>query len=268
MTYPGLRLFFVVFIAVLYAPALLLPIFAFNDSSIVAFPLSGFTTDWFRDLWRTEELHDATLNSLFVAITSAVLATALGLLAASASVRSRFFGQGAMLGLIMVPMVLPEIIVGMSLLAVVATLGFGLNLWLIVLAHTLICTPFAIAVLRGAFQQLDPSLEEASRDLGESRAMTFWRVTLPLVLPGVISSLLISFTISLDEFIIAFFLQGTETTLPVYIWGNLRLPQRVPMMMALGTVLLVLSIVLLTLAEVIRSRSARRLGQTRSTGAL
>ncbi|MEM6620241.1 MAG: ABC transporter permease [Pseudomonadota bacterium] len=261
--YTGLILAFLVF---LYAPTLLLPVFAFNDSSIVSFPLRGFTWNWFTMLWQTEALHVAARNSFLIALTTAILSTALGILAARAGARYRFPLQRPILGFIMLPMVLPEIIVGVSLLVVIVQLGFELSLWTIVLGHVLICTPFCIAILNSAFQGLDRSLEEAAYDLGESRLRTFWRVTIPLVMPGIISSMLIAFTISLDEFIIAFFLAGTEPTLPVYIWGQLRFPARLPSLMALGTILLVVSLLLLGIAEYFRRRGARRTGQTTSGG--
>ena len=106
-----------------------------------------------------------------------------------------------------------------------------------------------------AFNNLDLSLEEASMDLGENQFGTFYRVILPLVLPGIIASLLIGFTLSLDEFIIAFFLTGTDTTLPVYIWAQFRFPKKLPATMALGTILLIVSLMLLSLSEYFRRRS-------------
>ena len=159
----------------------------------------------------------------------------------------------------MLPMVLPDIIVAVSLLVVLLWTGFQLSLLTITLGHVLICTPFAIVVLRGSFQGLDRSLEEASLDLGESVPMTFWRVTLPLVTPGLIASLLLTFTISFDEFILAFFLGGDATTLPIYIWGQLRFTARLPIVLALGSIILVFSIALLCLAEWLRRRVERRL---------
>jgi len=255
--------FFLVF---LYAPTLLLPIFAFNDSSIVSFPLKGFTTEWFGVLWNTSPLHVAAKNSVMIAITAATLSTILGTLAARAGTRYKFAGKKPALAFIMLPMVLPEIIIGVSLLVVIIQLGMTLSLWSIILGHVLICTPFSIAILNGAFMNLDQSLEEASFDLGMSRLKTFWLITIPLVLPGLISSMLIAFTISLDEFIIAFFLAGTEPTLPVYIWGQLRFPAKLPSLMALGTILLVLSLLLLGLAEYFRRRGAKRTGQMNTGG--
>ncbi len=254
--------FVILFFLVLYGPTMLLPVFAFNDSSVVAFPLSGFTLNWFDEVRTNEALKSAAANSLLIALTTAILSTCLAMFASRASTGYRFRGHGVAMGLIMVPMVLPEVIVGVSLLVVILQLGLPLSLWTIVLGHVLICTPFCIAVLRASFQQLDPSLEEASLDLGQSRINTFILITLPLLMPSVVSSLLIAFIISFDEFVIAFFLSGTDPTLPVYIWGQLRFPQKIPSIMALGTLLLVLSVALLSLSEFLRRRGARRTGVT------
>lgn len=250
----------VIYMIFLYAPVILLPLFAFNKSTIIAFPLSEFTTDWFVGLWHTPTLHTALGNSAIVGVTTAVFSTLLGALAARASSRFAFPAKTGIVGLIMLPLVLPEIIIAVALLVMLNQLGMPLSLWTVVAGHVLICTPFAIAILSSAYRGLDRGLEEASFDLGESRWGTFRRVTLPLVLPGVISSLLITFTISLDEFIIAFFLTGTDVTLPVYIWSQLRFPAKLPSVMALGTILLLVSILMLIFAEVLRRRSAKRQG--------
>jgi spermidine/putrescine transport system permease protein len=122
----------------------------------------------------------------------------------------------------------------------------------------LICIPYSMTVLTSGFEGFDRSLEEASADLGESAFGTFRRVTLPMVAPAIVSSLLVSFTISLDEFVMAFFLTGTDPTLPVYIWGQLRFAAKLPGVLALGTLLLVASFLLLTLAELLRRRAERR----------
>ena len=264
-----LRIYAVGYLIFLYAPILLLPLFAFNDSTIIAFPLDSFTTKWFAELTTVSALHDALWNSLFIAVTSAILATTLGMFAARASTRYRFPGKAGIMGLIMLPLVLPEIIVAVSLLVVIVQV-FGLPLaqWSVIGAHTLICTPFCIAILNASFSNLDPALEEAAYDLGETKWSTFRLITLPLVMPGIISSLLISFTISLDEFIIAFFLTGSQPTLPVYIWGLLRFPGQIPIVMALGTILVLASITLLTIAEYFRRRGVARAGQTDSGGFL
>ena len=256
----GLRVYAIFYLVFLYAPIALLPIFAFNDSTIIAFPLQGFTTRWFADLATNTSLHRAVGNSLIIAVSSAVLATAFGVCAARAATRYEFRGKKGIMGLIMLPLVLPEIILAVALLVVILRLNLNTGLWAIVAGHTLICTPFCIAILNSAFANLDRSLEEAAVDLGETRMSTFRMITLPLVMPGIVSSLLISFTISLDEFIIAFFLSSTEPTLPVYLWGLLRFPQQLPVVMALGTILVVLSVLLLAVAETFRRRGIRRAG--------
>lgn len=261
-----LTVYGVLYMLFLYAPVILLPLFAFNDGTVVAFPLNGFTSKWFDVLWTTEALHGAVKNSAIVAISSAAISTILGACAARASAHFKFPAKRSIMGFVMLPLVLPEIIVGVSLLVMLVQLGMSLSLWTVVAGHVLICTPFSIAILSSAFAGMDRSLEEASFDLGESRIGTFRRITLPLVMPGIVSSLLITFTISLDEFIIAFFLTGTDVTLPVYIWSQLRFPTKLPSVMALGTILLALSILLLVLAEWFRRRAAARQGADATTG--
>ncbi len=255
-----LGVYAVAYLFFLYAPVLLLPIFAFNDSAIIAFPLKGFTLRWFQELWQTDALHHAVRNSLWVGGLTAAISTVLGIFAARAGTRYDFPAKRGMLAFIMLPLVLPEIIVATALLVVLVQLGFSLSLWAVVLGHVLLCMPFSISILNASFQGFDRNLEEASQDLGEGALMTFWRVTLPLVTPGIISSVLISFTISLDEFIVAFFLTGTEPTLPVYIWSQLRFTAKLPSMMALGFILLMFSLILLTTAEYFRRRSRRQAG--------
>lgn len=265
----ALRLYALIYLVFLYAPIVLLPVFAFNSGTVIAFPLDGFTTQWFAQLRTTPALHQAVGNSLQIACISAVLSTILGICAARAAAKYSFPFKAGIMGFIMVPLVLPEVIVGVSLLVVISNLfQMSLSLWTVILGHTLICTPFAVAILGSAFANLDASLEEAAIDLGETPAATFRLVTLPLVMPGIISSLLIGFTISLDEFVIAFFLTGVEPTLPVYIWGQFRFPKSIPVIMALGTILVALSILLLTLAEIFRRRGLARMGQKDQGGVL
>jgi len=254
------RVYTLGYLIFLYAPILLLPLFAFNDATVIAFPLSGATTKWFEKLWLEPELHRALKNSLIIASCSAVLATTLGIFASRASTRYRFPGKAGIMGMIMLPLVLPEIILAVALLAVMLGIGLPLSIFTVILGHVLVCTPFSIAILSAAFQSLDKSLEEAAYDLGETPISTFRLIILPLVMPGIISSLLITFTISLDEFIMAFFLAGNENTLPVYILGQFRFPQNVPVIMALGTILVCLSIALLATAEYFRRRGIAKTG--------
>lgn len=268
MKFPVLRIYTIAYLIFLYTPIVILPIFAFNNATVVAFPLRGFTTQWFQAVWQDKELHDALINSLIVACSTSILATTFGIFAARASTRYNFPLKAPTMGLIMLPMVLPEMIMAMALLVVLLSLGVTLSLFTVILGHVLVCTPFAVAILTSAFQSLDKSLEEASYDLGEDAFSTFRLVILPLVAPGIISSMLITFTISLDEFIVSNFLKSGEELLSTYIYSKLRFPKFVPNIMALGTILVCVSITLLALAEFFRRRGLAKTGGKDSGGFL
>lgn len=256
----GLRIYAIGYLIFLYAPIALLPLFAFNNSIVIAFPLAGFTTQWFGEMWNDAQMFNALKNSLIVAVSAATISTILGLFAARASTRYAFAGKGPIIGLVMLPLVLPEMILAMSLLVAFLSVGVSLSILTVIAGHVLVTTPFAVAILTSAFQSLDRSLEEAAYDLGETPASTFRLIVLPLVMPGIVSSFLICFTVSLDEFIIAYFLSGTEPMLSAYIYGQFRFPANVPKVMALGTILVLLSICLLAIAEYYRRRGIARTG--------
>lgn len=251
---PGgmLAIFAVAYLLFLYIPVLFLPVFSFNDSIFVTFPLKGFTTKWYEQAFADEDMLRALYASLQVGAVASVTATILGLLGAKAVTRYRMPGQGLVTGLIMLPLFIPEIMLGIALLILVNTLFIPLGLFTITIGHIMLCTPFAMAVLTSRLDGFDKSLEEASMDLGETPWMTFWRVTFPLVAPGIISSLLLSFIVSFDEFLLSFFLQGQQPTLPVYIWSQLRFPNKLPGVLALGAVILIVSCILVVVAEWVR----------------
>jgi spermidine/putrescine transport system permease protein len=149
----------------------------------------------------------------------------------------------------MLPLVIPGIILGVALLILVSRLGVTLSLYTVTMGHILLCVPFSMATLISRFEGFDKSMEEASADLGENAWWTFLRVTLPMVFPGVVASLLLCFTVSFDEFILAFFLAGTDPTLPIFIWGQLRFPDRLPSVLALGACILVVSFAVVFLSQ-------------------
>ncbi len=246
------------FMLFLYLPVLLISVFAFNNSAVPAFPLAGFTTKWFGTLAGTVPIHQAAWNSLKVALFTAAMSTVLGICVARAATRYAFRGKQMIKGVIMAPLILPEIIVAVSLLIMMLRLGLELSLVTVAAGHVLFCLPYSISVLVAGFDGFDRSLEEASTDLGETAFGTFWRVTLPMMMPSIISSLLVAFTVSFDEFILAFFLGGTSPTLPVYMFAQLRFAAKLPAVLALGTVILVVSILLLIVAETYRHRAERR----------
>lgn len=249
----GLFAYAIFYLAFLYIPVLFLPLFSFNDSEFISFPLSGFTTKWYGQMFADTAMLHALWNSLKVGAAAATFSTVLGLLAAKALTRYRVPGGTVVLGFASLPLFIPEIVLGISLLILMNVVGLPLSLFSVVVGHVLICIPFAITVLMSRFDGFDRSLEEASLDLGENGWMTFWRVTFPLVLPGVISALLLTFIVSFDEFLIAYFLAGADATLPIYIWGQLRFPYKLPVVLALGALILVASCVIVVLAEWVRS---------------
>jgi len=158
----------------------------------------------------------------------------------------------------MLPLVVPSIVLSVALLVIILRfLGLQLSLWTVGAGHILICIPFSMTVLMSRLEGFDKSLEEASRDLGENGWMTFWRVTFPLAMPGIFSSLLLCFITSFDEFVIAFFLTGTENTLPVFLFSQLRFPNKLPGTLALGSTILLGSALLVVAAELLRRRGVQ-----------
>ncbi|QYK42568.1 MAG: ABC transporter permease [Paracoccaceae bacterium] len=239
-----LAVYAAVFAVLLYLPILFIPLFSFNAGVYVKFPLQGFTLDWYADLFSREPLLRAFWNSIEVALFVSVLCTAIAIPAALAIARYRMPGKAPAVGFIMLPLVLPGLILGVALLTLLNRMGVQLSLVTVTIGHIVICLPYAISVLLPRFIGFNRSLEEASADLGEPPLQTFWRVTLPCNMPGILACLLMTFTISFDEFFMAFFLSGAQSTLPMYIWGQLRFPQDFPSLLALSTLILLASFIL------------------------
>ena len=252
-----LAVYAIAYLAFLYIPVLFLPLFSFNDSIYIAFPLKGYTLKWYGQLMQNEPMLAALMNSVKVGAVSAVISTLLGIFAAKAVTRYRIPGKAPLVSFIMLPLVVPGIIFGVALLILMSRLGVPLSLYTVTLGHVIVCVPFAMATLIPRFEGFDKSIEEASADLGENAWGTFWRITLPIVFPGVVASLLLTFTISFDEFIMAFFLSGTEPTLPIFIWGQLRFPNKIPGVLALGSIVLLVSFVVVFFSQWLTNRGTR-----------
>ena len=264
----GLAVYAALYLLFLYGPVALLPLFSFNDSTTIAFPLTGFTTRWYAGMIADRDMQVALLNTLKVGGAAALISTVLALLAAKALARGNLPGGHTILGLANLSLFIPDIVLGIALLILITTAGIPLSLTSVIAGHVLVCFPFALAVLISRFEGFDASLEEASLDLGENAWMTFWRVTFPLVLPGIVAALLLTFTVSFDEFLIAYFLCGTDTTLPVYIWAELRFPNnlKLPGAMALGATILIASTGIIVLAQWLRRLGVHGAAHHRLTG--
>jgi putrescine transport system permease protein len=210
--------------AFLYLPILLLVIYSFNASRLVTV-WGGFSTQWYAALLRNEPLIDAAWVTLRIALVSATLATILGTLAAIALTRyGRFRGRTLFTGMIYAPMVMPEVITGLSLLLLFVAAGVDRGFWTVTLAHATFAMCFVTVVVQSRLVTFDRSLEEAAMDLGASPVRTFLSVTLPLIAPAVAAAFLLAFTLSLDDLVIASFTSGPgATTLPMAIYSQVRL---------------------------------------------
>ena len=230
----GLTAYAVSCLIFIYGPVLILVVFSFNDGTFATFPMARFTTRHYVEMLDQGPVITALTNSLRIAVAVTLLTTAIAFPAAIAITRYRFPGKAAILSMTMLPLVVPSIVLAVALLVIMLRfLGIQLSLWTVAAGHLLIALPFSVSVLISRLEGFDRSLEEASRDLGMSAWQTFRKVTLPLAMPGIISSLLLGFIISFDEFVIAFFLAGTESTLPVYLYSQLRFPNKLPGTLAL-----------------------------------
>jgi spermidine/putrescine transport system permease protein len=250
-----LRSFFLLVVLFLYAPILILLIFSFNDSNLPSFPLSGFTLEWYRQFLHDSDLHTALRTSVIVAMLSSLGAVILGLLASLALTRRRFRGMAAVSALLLSPLVIPYLVFGISLLLFFHSLGIGLSFATLTIAHIVLSIPYTILVLVPRLGQIDISLEEAARDLGATRLQTFRSIILPLILPAVVSAFLIALTGSFASFV-----AGSQTTFPIYLYGALRFPSRLPEVIAVAVVVMTVSLIVVVGAELGRRHAEGRLG--------
>jgi len=224
----GLSLFNITSLALgfafLYLPILILVIYSFNDSRLVAV-WGGFSTRWYASLWQNQPLLDATWVTLRVAFVSATVATLLGTLAAIALVRlGRFRGRTLFAGMIYAPLVMPEVILGLSLLLLFVAVDLDRGFWTVTLAHVTFSMCFVAVVVQSRLVTFDRSLEEAAMDLGAPPLQTFLNVTLPIIFPAIAAGWMLAFTLSLDDLVIASFTTGPgATTLPMRIYSQVRL---------------------------------------------
>lgn len=205
-----------------YIPMIILMIFSFNDSKLGTV-WTGFTFDWYTKLVHDGQILNALKNSIIVTVVTTVIASVLGTLAALALHRYKFFGKQIVNFLFYIPVVIPDIVVGVSLLALYGWLHVTLGVSTVIPGHVVITTSYVMLVVIARLYGFDSALEEAAKDLGANSWQTFWKVTFPLIFPGILAGALMAFTISLDEFVVAFFNTGPGSgTLPVLIYSMVR----------------------------------------------
>jgi len=244
----ALFLFSILIYAFLYAPILVLMFFSFNSSRSTQ-NWTGFSTEWYVALLHDQTIHDAFRISMIVGVTATFIATVIGTLTALALTRYSFGGKIVADSAIYAATVMPEVVVGVSLLvffvAVFLPLGVELGIVTIIIAHVAFTVSFVTIVVRARLAGMDQSLEEAAQDLGASPITTFVRVTLPLILPGVMAGALLAFTLSFDDFVITFFVSGVgSSTLPLKIYSMIKFGVT-PVINALSTVVLLVTMILI-----------------------
>jgi spermidine/putrescine transport system permease protein len=253
----GYFLFLVLF---LYAPLVVLVIFSFDDSQVQTLPYSGFTLRWFHAVFSNGDLIAAVQRSAVIALLAAAGATLLGLVTAVALTARRLALRAVITALLLLPLVIPYIVLAVGLLILLQSLGFRQALWAVLLGHIVVSVPYCILVILPRLRTIDQSIVDAARDLGAGAWTAFRRVTLPLIIPALLSSAILAFTISFDEFAIASFLvPAGKDTLPVYIYTGSRTPALQPQVIAIGAMVVVVSIILVVAAELGRARFERRL---------
>lgn len=255
-----LRGFFALVVVFLYAPIVILLIFSFNNSDVPAFPLSGFTLHWYHEFLTNGDLRASIETSAIIAALTSLGAVLLGVLASLALVRRRFRAKPLVSALLLSPLVIPYVVFGISLLLLFHQLGVSDGVPTVVIGHIVITLPYTILVLVPRLEQIDATLEEAAYDLGASRLRTFRSITLPLILPAVVSAFLIAFTTSFDEYAVASFVIGTRATFPIYLYSALRFPSQLPQVIAVAVVVLVVSLTIVVGAEIGRRVADRRVG--------
>ena len=207
----------------LYLPIVVLVALSFNANRIATL-WTGFSLDWYLKVMDNENILRATRNSLIIACGATALSTVFATMAALAMSGRRFRGMAAINAMLGLPLLVPEIVTAVASLLFFLALGMELGLVTVLIAHTVFCIPFAYLPIRARLEGLDPRLAEAAADLYAGPFATFRRVTLPLILPGILSGAMLAFIVSLDDFVITFFVAGGgDTTLPVYIFGLIRM---------------------------------------------
>jgi spermidine/putrescine transport system permease protein len=242
--------------AFLYLPIVVLCVYSFNGESVGGFPPRGWTIHWYRILLDDDALWTSVGNSLMVAAAAMLVALLLGFPAALALDRASFPGKAVFRRLVLLPLILPGIITGLSLLILLVTAGMRLSLLTITLGHGTALISVATTEIFAGLQKLDRAQEEASLDLGASEWRTFWRITVPNLRLSIVGAALLIFTLSMDEIAVSFFLIGRDNTLPLEIWSRLR-RGITPEINAVSTVIFVFSLLMILIWYRLRTKDQR-----------
>lgn len=231
-----------------FAPIITSIIFSFNSDRFPTIPLGSFTWKWYETIYNDPDVWEAMRTSIIVAFSTAILSTCIGFCTAYTDYRYNFRFKGAYLALALLPPTIPLIIMALAMLAWLSRIGVSGRIWSIIIAHTVLCTPFAMAIIRLRLQQMNNALEAAAWNLGASEWRAMRSVIIPFVRPAIISTLCLTMAISFDEFVVAWFVSGLNKTIPVIILeilqGNID-----PQINAIGTFVFITSITLVIIAQ-------------------
>ena len=245
-----LSVYFWAFIVFLFSPLVMLVVFAFNRSASPTLPIEGLTTHWFHQAFSDTELTAALVRSVILGAATGLIATALGIMASLGLSAKRLRMRAVVVAVLLLPLVVPYISFAVGLLILLKEMGLQISLWAVLLGHVVVAMPFAILVILPRLRSLDPSMVEAARDLGSGEVSAFNRITLPLLVPSLVSSFLICFITSFDEFAIASFLAPPGSpTYPVFLYSGSRTPGLLPELIAMGSLIILASIVIVVIAE-------------------
>lgn len=240
----------------LYLPVVIVVLYSFNVDAISSFPMSGFTLKWYKELFADKELLQALLNSLTVAVIATLAAILIGVPGAYGMYKLKFPGKKSLEKMVILPMMLPGIITGISILSFLQMAGIVQGALAVILGHTTFLLGTVLPQVYTRLRQLDPNIEEASTDLGASGFQTFFHVILPNIKTSIISAALLSITLSLDEIPVTFFLNGVFTTLPIKIYGMTR-NGFTPEINAICSLILIVSVIAVIASNKISKKEAK-----------
>jgi spermidine/putrescine transport system permease protein len=252
--------YFALLVVFLYVPLVVLVVFSFDDSTIQTLPYSGFTTHWYRDAFANGDLILAVKRSVVIGLICALASTILGVITGLGLTAKKMHLRGVVTALLLLPLVVPYIVLAVGLLILLNSLGIHQALWAVVLGHVAIAVPYSLLIILPRLRTIDEGIVDAARDLGANATTAFRRITLPLIVPALISSAVIAFTISFDEFAIASFLvPAGQETYPLFVYTGARTPELEPQIIAVGALVVVASLLIVVATEVFRGRAERRL---------
>ena len=237
----------------MYAPLLVLMAYSLTPTEYGT-AWEGFTLKWYREVFANDDIQDALKTSLIIAIPCVLISTAIGTITAITLYRSRFVGKALYQGILYIPLIMPDIVIGIALLLFYSSIKLELGIFTILMAHISFSIPLTTLVIIARMQRIDRTLEDAAMDLGADEWTTMWKVTLPLLMPGIMAAALLTFPWSFNDFVITFFVSGVgSSTLPVRVYSMLRLGVS-PMVNALGTLIILVPLIIVIIGTRLEKR--------------